>query len=139
MKTNFDHTFENKRLDMLKHQFFSNMDVSGEILFRSLDDDHRIDSARFIFDDEINSYIKSSGFKNLIMVLLDDLSFYLQRLSTDFTVFFLRHAGGICPCPDFTLYSEVGDNMEYAVFSDDRIFCDGNAGKCADPPVFCAK
>ena len=71
--------------------------------------------------------------------LLDDLSFYLQRLSTDFTVFFLRHAGGICPCPDFTLYSEVGDNMEYAVFSDDRIFCDGNAGKCADPPVFCAK
>ena len=50
MKTNFDHTFENKRLDMLKHQFFSNMDVSGEILFRSLDDDHRIDSARFIFD-----------------------------------------------------------------------------------------
>ena len=58
---------------------------------------------------------------------------------TDFTVFFLRHAGGICPCPDFTLYSEVGDNMEYAVFSDDRIFCDGNAGKCADPPVFCAK
>lgn len=76
MKTNFDHTFENKRLDMLKHQFFSNMDVSGEILFRSLDDDHRIDSARFIFDDEINSYIKSSGFKNLIMVLLDDLSSY---------------------------------------------------------------
>ena len=71
--------------------------------------------------------------------LLDDLSFYLQRLSTDFTVFFLRHAGGICPCPDFTLYSEVGDNMGYAVFSDDRIFCDGNAGKCADPPVFCAK
>ena len=71
--------------------------------------------------------------------LLDDLSFYLQRLSTDFTVFFLRHAGGICPCPDFTLYSEVGDNMEYAVFSDDRIFCDGNAGKYADPPVFCAK
>lgn len=56
------------------------------------------------------------------LFLLDDLSFYLQRLSTDFTVFFLRHAGGICPCPDFTLYSEVGDNMEYAVFSDDRIF-----------------
>lgn len=59
-----------------------------------------------------------------------------QRISQ---YFFLRHAGGICPCPDFTLYSEVGDNMEYAVFSDDRIFCDGNAGKCADPPVFCAK
>ena len=71
--------------------------------------------------------------------LLDDLSFYLQRLSTDFTVFFLRHAGGHLSLPDFTLYSEVGDNMEYAVFSDDRIFCDGNAGKCADPPVFCAK
>ena len=33
MNTNFDHEFEAKRLDMLKHQFFSNIDVSGEIFF----------------------------------------------------------------------------------------------------------
>lgn len=42
--------------------------------FRSLNDDHRIDSAKFIFDDEVSSYISSSGFHHLIMVLLDDLS-----------------------------------------------------------------
>ena len=76
MNTNFDHEFEAKRLDMLKHQFFSNIDVSGEIFFRSLNDDHRIDSAKFIFDDEVSSYISSSGFHHLIMVLLDDLSSY---------------------------------------------------------------
>ena len=67
---------EKRKLLMLSNQFISDRNISGKILFRSLNNDHNIDSFRFSIEDDIYEYVKSSNLRTLLIELLNDFAFH---------------------------------------------------------------
>ena len=83
MDSQYDASFEMKRLSQLFSKYISEQKIVGKISFRSLNRDHCIDSIRFSIDDPSYVYLKESGFNNLLIELLDDMSTYRYRFNIE--------------------------------------------------------
>lgn len=60
-------------------QFLKGAAVDGEIVFHSVGTESRLDAASFFFSDADLEALKTSGFKNSVLSLLDDLIIYRAR------------------------------------------------------------
>ena len=67
---------EKSKALILSNKFISDKNISGKILFRSLNNDNNIDSFRFSIEDDLYEYFKSSNLRTLIIELLNDLAFH---------------------------------------------------------------
>ena len=83
MNSKYDASFENKKLSLLFSKYISEQKILGKISFRSLNKDHRIDSIRFSIDDHSYVYLKKSGFNDLLIDLLDDISTYRYHFNIE--------------------------------------------------------
>lgn len=75
----YDASFESSRLIQLTEQLLSGTSISGDILFYADKEDCSISGATWRFEDEDHAKLKESGFKYMLMELLDTLIQYRAR------------------------------------------------------------
>lgn len=74
---NYDHSFDQARLNLLADQYLKNNRMTGQILFFGDPEENRLDLATWQLDnDEDFGAIKGSDFKLHVMELLDTLLIY---------------------------------------------------------------
>lgn len=78
---NYDHSFDQNRLTQLSNQYLSSSAFTGRVLFQSDPEDNRLAQARWEMTDAAFEELKSSGFKQALMELLDVLIIYRAKHS----------------------------------------------------------
>lgn len=74
---NYDPNFDQIRLDQLAEQCLINSSAKGKVIFLSDSDDNSLDAASWRFEGHRDiEELKESGFKHLLMELLDSLLIY---------------------------------------------------------------
>lgn len=72
----YDSNFDAQRLSQLADQYLASNSAKGRVFFQSYSDDNRLDHARWQLDDTVYTNLNASGFKQLLMELLDNLMVY---------------------------------------------------------------
>jgi hypothetical protein len=72
----YDVNFDQARLDQLAKHFLTESTAKGRVLFRSYDEENRLDHAKWRIEDADYDAMKISGFKHQLMELLDVLMIY---------------------------------------------------------------
>ena len=72
----YDQNFDAYRLNQLAKQFLADCTIKGRVLFFSESDDNRLDYATWQFESTDYNLLNESGFKYLLMALLDNLLEY---------------------------------------------------------------
>lgn len=76
MNSEFDYAFENMRLHHLLHQLHPNEEVTGKVIFGCDENENTHGYSSWFFNDDINSQLSESGFKMMLIHLIDALIEY---------------------------------------------------------------
>tara|TARA_R110002050_G_scaffold57423_5_gene129169 strand:+ start:82372 stop:82758 length:387 start_codon:yes stop_codon:yes gene_type:complete len=77
MNKKFDQKFEAKRLDRLRIQCLSDVNISGEIIFAAMDDNFPyINQSAWMFQNNDNQILRDRGYKYYMLPLLDVFAEY---------------------------------------------------------------
>lgn len=75
----YDSEFDQARLDQLADQYLADRNINGQVFFFSESEGNRLDNATWRFEDDDHKLLKASGFKIMLMELLDTLLIYRGR------------------------------------------------------------
>ncbi|HDY85888.1 hypothetical protein LCGC14_0997330 [marine sediment metagenome] len=80
MNNIFDDHFEAKRLERLRIQCLSNVNISGEIIFAAMDDNlPYINQSAWMFQNNDNQILSDSGYKYYMLSMLDIFAEYRSQ------------------------------------------------------------
>jgi hypothetical protein len=72
----FDHSFEENRINQLVKQFLLSEEIKGTVVFGCLEKENILNYSTWFFDDDTNKNLKESGFRDLLLRLIDNLREY---------------------------------------------------------------
>lgn len=84
MDSYFDPRFEESRINQLVKQFLLTEEIQGTVVFGCLEKVNILTYSSWFFDNDTNENLKESGFRDLLLRLIDNLREYRASFNLPF-------------------------------------------------------